>query len=114
MAKFCGIIVYAISTETAPGVWTDEVIERKYTGDVVTNLRRWQPKDQVNPDLAVSDTISIVADGFALANRYAMKYVKWQGAKLAIASVKIEHPRVVLELGGLYSGQAATTAPEVP
>jgi hypothetical protein len=104
MAKFVGAIGYATSTLTAPGVWTDNVVERAYTGDVLKKRRSWRSGDKVNPDLTISDTISIIADGFTLSNVGSMKYVVWQGEKWSIASVDIERPRVVLELGGLYSG----------
>ena len=33
MAKFYGIIGYAITEEIKPGVWTERIIERMYYGD---------------------------------------------------------------------------------
>lgn len=108
MAKFYGIIGYSSTEEaeeTSPGVWKDKFIERPYTGDVIKNTRRWNSGENVNPDMAVSETISIVADGFVLENLYSMKYVKWHGATLAIVSVEIERPRVIVEIGGLFNGR---------
>jgi hypothetical protein len=106
MAKFYGTIGYASTTEseTEPGVWEDKIIERSYTGDVISNLRRWQSNENVNPDLTITDTISIIADGFILDNVHAMKYVKWMNATWAVISIRVERPRVILEIGGLYSG----------
>jgi hypothetical protein len=106
MAKFYGVIGYAITTETTPGVWVDTFIERNYTGDIVRNMRNWQHSDNVNPDITISDTISIIADGFVLENVHYMKYVKWQGSTWNIISIQVEHPRVIIGIGGLYSGQA--------
>jgi hypothetical protein len=108
MAKFYGIIGYAITeeSETSPGVWIDEPTERSYTGDIIRSVNRWRSEDQVNPDFTISDTISIIADGFALENVGSMKYVKWRGATWAISSVSVERPRVIIEIGGLYSGNS--------
>jgi hypothetical protein len=108
MAKFYGVIGYSITTEAEPGVWIDEITERSYTGDVIKKASNWKFGDQVNPDFTISDTISIVADGFTLANMQFMKYVKWRDATWAINSVQIERPRVILEIGGLYSGRVSS------
>jgi len=43
MAKYYGVIGYAIQKETAPGVWEDTIIEKNYRGDVILNQQRWQP-----------------------------------------------------------------------
>ena len=107
MAKFYGAIGYAVSEETTPGVWKDTIIERPYTGDIVTNSRNWRQIGNVNPDLTISDTISIIADGFSLSGNSEMKYVNWRGSLWEIANVIIERPRVILTLGGLYNGQEA-------
>jgi hypothetical protein len=124
MAKFYGIIGYAISEETlienddgdeiGTGKWTDEVVERSYTGDVLKNIRGWQVSEKVNPDSTISDTISIIADGFTLANMHSMKYVKWRDACWAINSVRVERPRVIVEIGGLFSGQTHAATPDTP
>lgn len=115
MAKFYGIIGYSSeeeAEETSPGVWNDKFVERPYTGDVIENKRQWRSGENVNPDLEVSETISIIADGFVLENLYSMKYVKWHGATLAIVSAVIERPRVILSIGGLFNGREAEPAPD--
>lgn len=32
MAKFYGVIGYAVTEETKPGVWTEKIVERMYYG----------------------------------------------------------------------------------
>ena len=108
MAKFYGVIGYSTTEETAKGVWTDVIIERTYTGDVLKNLRQWRDNGNVNPDDIISDTISIIADGFILENPYSMKYVKWRGETLAIVSVVVERPRVIIAIGGLFNGNTSS------
>lgn len=109
MAKFYGTIGFASDKETSPGAWTEEVIERPYTGDVVQASRRWTPTDEVNPDLTISDTISIVADEFCITNMHFMKYVRWRNAAWAINSVTIQRPRIIVMMGGLYNGNKTPT-----
>ena len=65
MAKFHGVIGYAIQTETAPGVWQDIITEKEYSGDVILNQQRWQKSENVNDDFNVDNSISIIADPFA-------------------------------------------------
>ena len=66
MAKFFGKIGHAVTTETEPGVWTEQITERSYYGDVIRNVRKLQTSDQVNDDINISNEISIVADPFSL------------------------------------------------
>ena len=37
MAKFCGIIGYALTVETEPGIYEEKIIENQYFGDVIRN-----------------------------------------------------------------------------
>jgi hypothetical protein len=66
MAKFYGEIGYGESVETAPGIWEDVITEYNYYGDVIRNSRRLESGDQVNNDLSVGNSISIVADAYTM------------------------------------------------
>ena len=105
MGKFYGAIGYAVQTETAPGVWTDGVTERNYSGDVTRLSRRYQPGENLNDDLTVNNEISIVADPFAYQNFHTMKYIKWMGASWKITKVDVLSPRLILTIGGVYNGE---------
>ena len=105
MAKFHGSIGFAVSEETKPGVWTNKIAERTYTGDVKPTVRIMQTADQINDDLNVTDQISIMADAFANENFHAMRYVEYMGALWKVSSVRVERPRLILTLGGVYNGQ---------
>lgn len=104
MAKFYGKIGYAISKETTPGVWVEEIVERSYYGDVIRNIRRLQGSENLNDDINVSNEISIVADAFANQNFYSMRYVEYMGAKWKVSSVEVKYPRLILNMGGVYNG----------
>lgn len=104
MAKFYGAIGYAKTVETMPGVWTEQITERDYYGDVIRNSRRLQSSDKVNDDINISNQISIVADPYAINNFHSMRYAEFIGAKWKISDVEVQYPRLLLTLGGLYNG----------
>ena len=104
MAKFYGAIGYAKTVETMPGVWTEQITERDYYGDVIRNSRRLQSSDKVNDDININNQISIVADPYAINNFHSMRYVEFMGAKWKISDVEVQYPRLLLTLGGLYNG----------
>ena len=103
MAKWYGIIGYAITAETVPGVWEEQITERKYYGDVTRNTRRLQSANQVNDNLDVANVISIVADPFAYENFHTMRYIEFMGAKWKIYNVEVQYPRLILTIGGVYN-----------
>ncbi len=104
MAKFYGKIGYAMTKETTPGVWVEEIVERSYYGDVIRNIRRLQGSENLNDDINVSNEISIVADAFANQNFHSMRYVEYMGAKWKVSSVEVKYPRLILNIGGVYNG----------
>ena len=103
MAKFCGVIGYAVTKETEPGIWEEQIIEVEYFGDVIKNSRRFSGSAKVNDDINISNQISIRADPFANNNFHAMKYVVFMGAKWKISEVTVQYPRLILTIGGLYN-----------
>ena len=103
MAKFYGAIGYAKTVETMPGVWTEQITERNYYGDVIRNSRRLQSSDKVNDDININNQISIVADPYAINNFHSMRYAEFMGAKWKISDVEVQYPRLLLTLGGLYN-----------
>lgn len=104
MPKFYGNIGYAISKETAPGVWVEDIVEHDYSGDVYRNTRKLQSGNQVNDSIDISNEISILSDPFANENFHSMRYVTYMGAKWKVSSVEVRYPRLILTVGGLYNG----------
>ena len=109
MAKFSGLIGYVETPETAPGVYTEVVTNRNYFGDVIRNTRKWEPGQNLNDNLNVNNTISIVADAYANQNFHAMRYIQWMGAYWEITSVEVLRPRLILTIGGVYNGNTTPT-----
>ena len=104
MAKYYGVIGYAETVETAPGVYEEQITERNYYGELVRNTRRLQTSDQVNDNINIANEISIIADPFATQNFHAMRYIEFMGAKWKITNVEVRYPRLILTIGGLYNG----------
>lgn len=106
MAKWFGVIGYAAVVEISPGVYSDEPIERNYSGDVNRNTSRWSASsDKVNDDLDINNQFSILADPFAYQNFHSMKYIEYMGTKWKITGVEVQYPRLILTVGGVYNGQ---------
>ena len=104
MAKYYGVIGYAETVETAPGVYEEQITERNYYGELVRNTRRLQTSNQINDNINIANEISVIADPFATQNFHAMRYIEFMGAKWKITNVEVRYPRLILTIGGLYNG----------
>lgn len=102
MAKFYGTVGFVKTVESAPGVWTEQVVERKYYGNVISRARSLQGSG-VNDNINISDEISIVAYPFANENYFAIRFVEYMGTKWKVQSISVQFPRLNLSLGGLYN-----------
>jgi hypothetical protein len=111
MARFFGRVGYGEPRETAPGVWVDNIVEHNYYGDVIRNARNLQEGENLNPDLSVQNSISIIADAYANDHFFAIRYVEWSGVLWTVSSVEVERPRLLLRLGEVYNGPTPGTTP---
>lgn len=105
MAKFSGNIGYGIVKQTSPGIYEEEITEKKYYGDILKYSRGLQQASQVNDNITISNEISIVSDPFAIQNISYIRYVVLKGIKWKVTNVNIQYPRLVLTVGGVYNGQ---------
>lgn len=103
MNKFYGQIGFAETVETSPGVYTEEIVERNYYGDVLSNTRRLDGAQQVNDDLNISNRISIVSDPYIKDNFHNMRYIVFMGTKWKVKIVEVQFPRLILSIGNLYN-----------
>lgn len=110
--KFSGKVgFWKKDVETKPGVYKSNIVEKNYTGDVLKNIRRFQPaENQQNENLRVNNQLSIISDLYMQQNWASIKYVVWNGSKWSVSSVDIgSYPRVILELGGVYNGKSSSS-----
>lgn len=106
MGKYFGKIGYAVTEQVKPGVWKEQVTEREYYGELLRNTQRRYENEgqQVNPNLVISNNISILADPFAYENFAHIKYAEFMGTRWIVNSVEVQYPRLILTLGGVYNG----------
>ena len=64
---------------------------------------------QVNDDITVQNSISIVADAYAFEHFFAIRYIRWAGTLWKVSDVEVQRPRLILRLGGVYNGPADPT-----
>lgn len=106
MAKWKGQIGFAVLIETDLDVWTEQIVERSYYGDILHNSRsNYVGDNEVNQGFNISNKISFIADPYARENMYRMKYATFMGTKWKISSVDVEYPRLTMSLGGLWNGE---------
>jgi len=104
MARFHGYIGFTQTVETAPGVFTEQITEREYTGEFLRATQNLVQSERLNDDLTLSTRISIVSDPFATANLSTIRYAKWSGVAWKVKSIETQRPRLVLTLGEVYNG----------
>lgn len=106
MARFFGEVGYSEAVETPPGSgnWVETIVEQEYYGDIKRADRNLGSDDKVNPDVIVTNTIEVIADAYATGNFLNIKYVRWAGRLWTVTSVRVEAPRLILDIGGVYNG----------
>ena len=109
MARFFGEVGYGdtIETPSTSGVWVDIITEIQYFGDVIRNTRKLESGEYLNDDLSVGNSISIVADQYAIEHFFKIKYVRWAGVLWTVTQVEVRSPRLILSLGSVYNGPTA-------
>lgn len=104
MNKFYGIVGYAETVETSPGVWEEQIIERYHYGNITKNRMKLQSSENLNDNVIFSNDISIVSDPYGRDHYGSIRYVIFNGSKWKVSNVEIQYPRLLLTLGGLYNG----------
>lgn len=106
MARFYGEVGYGQTVENPEdsGIWADVITEFPYQGDVIRNVKQTQEGDKVNDDITVSNSISVVADQYAIDHFFNIRYVRWAGVAWTVNSVEVRSPRLILNLGSVYNG----------
>lgn len=111
MAKFYGEIGYGESVENPPGsgVWVDAITEISYFGDVIRNTRRLDTGEKLDSDISVGNSITIVADEYAIKHFFAISYIRWEGVLWTVTNVEVRSPRLILTLGKVYNGPTSAS-----
>lgn len=104
MAKFAGLVTYVSQVESRPGIWTDQTVSRLMRGDMLRASASSQNGDKVNSDITLNHRVSLVADDFALNEYYNIKHITINNREWEVTSVEVQHPRLIVSVGGLWNG----------
>jgi hypothetical protein len=104
MAKVKVTVGYGSSVNLGAGVWDNSITNREYTGTVVSETSSLSDDESVVGTSTVSNSISILADEYAIKHFQEIKFIKWDGAYYTVTSVSVRRPRLTLNLGGVYNG----------
>ena len=62
MSKCSGIIGYSMAVETQPGIWSDEITEKKYYGSIIKDNRKMDNTGVINSGISINNNISIISN----------------------------------------------------
>lgn len=110
MAKWFGKVGYIKTEETAPGVFEEVKTEIEYYGDLTRNHRRWESSKELNDNVTLQSEVSIISDHYALQNFQYIRYIEYMGSYWKVTSVDVQYPRIVMSIGGVYSGKQTTAS----
>lgn len=102
MSKFFGTIGFVQTKETELGVYTQNVEERVFSGDITQTAASWNDSQRINGDLEINHTLSIVCDNYLTQNMFALRYVNYAGRRWSVRKIEVRPPRMILVLGQEY------------
>lgn len=104
--KFAGNVGYRVMTETAPGIFQESIVERKYLGDVIQTAWHSQAAaNSLNDNASLNVQIEIIADAFAREHYSDIRYVEYEKSKWKVSAIQIRRPRIILNFGSKYNEQ---------
>ena len=107
MARYYGKIGYGLSVDQGDGIWVDQITELTYSGNVIKDTRKLEAGDALAGNISVQNSISIVADDYAISNFTKIRYLEWSGVLWTVTNVEVQHPRLILRIGEVYNGPTA-------
>ena len=102
--KFYGNIGFTVTANTDDDVWTPQITEKKYAGDVLRLQRNREGGEHINDGLRINTQISVLLDPWFQDHFSQIRYVEYMGSKWIAESLDIQYPRINITLGGLYHG----------
>lgn len=115
--KFYGRVGFweeeAVEDPENPGSWSHQIVEHPYSGDILKENRTFKNTDQINTPFSTRSRISILSDLYAQNNWNTIRYVHWNNENWEVTSVDVNNfPRIILEIGGVWSGECAGSSEE--
>lgn len=113
MTRYSGEVGFGFTEEDPPdsGTWVTRIVAKDMKGDVGRSTRQLEGSGAVNPDVSLSNSISLVASTYALENYQAIRYAMWKGVRWTVTEVEVRDHRLILSLGEVYNGPTPQPAP---
>ena len=103
--RWYGRIGFTVDSDETFGIFEKTTTAKPYYGDVLYLRPRWEARDNsTNNDLVANVQLSVVADDFAIRNSSYMTWAEYMGAKWCITSIEVVFPRILINLGSVYTG----------
>lgn len=104
MGRWHGKIGYSVRVETAPDIYTDQIIEKIAYGTAKSLRVNWSDRtNSLLDDMKVNVQISVNADKYALEHFNNIKWIEYLGEKYKIGVIDLPAShRINLTLGGLW------------
>ena len=104
MTRFSDKVGYVSQGALVDGVQEVVVTERVLKGVVLETIASIQDGEKVNDDIRLQDRVEVLADAYALENFSKIKFVVRLGIPWIAQTVRVERPRIIISLGGVYHG----------
>lgn len=105
MNKWSGMIGFSKTVETAPSVYREEYVEKKYYGNFIKRSIRYTTGQKVNEDISITNQLSVLANSYLMDNMSLMRYATIRGQKWKITDITPDWPRMTLTLGGIFNAE---------
>ena len=104
--RFYGVIGYGIPEEDEYGVVTLKEVEHQHFGEVTKVISRNEGAQQLNDNIRLGNSFSIVRDAFITENFQYIKYIVFNGVKWSVSSATVDpdRPRINIDAGQVYNG----------
>lgn len=112
--RWYGAIGISNEVETSPSVYTQEIEERTYYGEVYFLTASRQQGSGINDNLSLNQEVSIIADPYLTAHYGQLVYLVLDGVKWKITSIRVDRPRLRLSLGGVWNEDSRGVGCEAP
>lgn len=104
--KWYDEIAFSNQVETEPDVWEEQVVKKKFMGDLLKVHKSNDQSSDINVDISVNNQLSVVMTPFLQNNFQKILYVQFFGAKWTVGTVEVQYPRLLLTFGKLYKEES--------
>lgn len=106
MNRFYGMVGFVSSEEDPPdsGVWVEKVVEKRYYGEFLSSGYRRDDNQVINPNIQLSNRVSLLTDPYAFKHMSYIAYVVIAGTKWAVSSIEFQGKRLICSFKGIYTG----------